>query len=156
MQSPPYGIDSTGKRAEDAVALGEQQVIDQVAPGATFEHAVCRYSDPGFNSPGINTDVKIFTGDAGIAQATALFDREETAAKRLGVDYADVPALGDDAFAWYFEPELYLAARSGNAYVVVRTTPGPEATATFDKLQPLRQQIPALTPVMTDALNALR
>ncbi|WIM93199.1 hypothetical protein ACTOB_005171 [Actinoplanes oblitus] len=138
------------------MAPGEQQAIDRVAPGATFEHAVCRYSDPAFDRPGAKADWKIFSGGAGMTQAKEFFDRERAAATGFGVDYADVPGLKSEAFAWYYQPELYVAARSGNAYVVVLTTPGPEAAKDFDKLQPLQQQVPALTTIMKDVLTALR
>jgi hypothetical protein len=158
LTAPPFGVASKGKRTISYVAPGEQETLDKVVPGAVFDEATCTYTAPGEASPLIKTDIKIFSGAAGATQVTAWFQSERSASSQIGggVDNADVPGLADGAFALYFEPALHLHARSGNAFVSVQVLPGMENVRTFDKLQPLQQQLPALTAVMKDLLTSLQ
>jgi hypothetical protein len=151
-------VAANGKRITSSVAPGEQATLDKVVPGAALDGVTCEYAVPGQASPLITADIKIFGGDGGATQATAWFQSEKSAAARVGgggVDNADVPGVADGAFALYFEPELHLGARSGNAYVSVVVLPSAEVAQTFDKVQPLQQQVPALTAVATDVLAGL-
>ncbi|MCU7731105.1 hypothetical protein ODJ79_45960 [Actinoplanes sp. KI2] len=154
LTSPPYGVASKGKRVADYVAPGERETLDKVVPGAVFDDTSCRYTAPGKVSPLITARIRIFSGAAGAATATTWFESERSASSQIGG--ADAPGLADGAFAVYFEPALHLDARSGNAYVSVEVLPGMENIRTFDKLHPLQQQLPALTPVMKDLLASLQ
>jgi hypothetical protein len=158
LTAPPYGVAPTGKRVPSWVATGEQEILDRVIPGASFEQATCEYTVADQPIPSVSADIKIFGGEAGTAEATAWFESEKAASSQLGggVDNAEVPDLADGAFALYFEPTLHLKTRSGNAYISVSFKPGTEAVQTFDKLQPLQQQIPALVVVMKDVLTGLK
>jgi len=158
LTAPPYGVGAKGKRYPPYVAPGDQTVLDRVVPGASFDQAYCSYKIAGSDLPIVSADVRIFRGANGASQVDTLFQSENAAAKRLaGPDYADVPQLGDGAFAtFYFETHLQLTARSSNAYIRVAVSLDPETVKSFDVLQPLPPQVPALSAVMTDVLAELR
>jgi hypothetical protein len=116
LTAPPYGIDAHGKGYPDYIAPGEQDVLDKVIPGASFDQTYCSYKAAD----------------------------------------ADLPVLGADAFASYFQSQLHMTARSGNAYIVIQVLLDKQVTKTFDVLQPLPPQVPALSKVMTDLLAELQ
>ena len=156
LTAPPYGIDAHGKGYPDYIAPGEQDVLDKVIPGASFDQTYCSFKTAGADLPVLGADVRIFRGANGASQVDTLFQVEKSAAKKIaGVDYADAPQLGDDAFAWYFQSQLHMTARSGNAYIVIQVLLDKQVTKTFDVLQPLPPQVPALSKVMTDLLAEL-
>ncbi|MBG0569013.1 hypothetical protein [Actinoplanes aureus] len=158
LTAPPYELVANGKRTSTYVSPGEQKLLGEVVPGAALDQTTCQYSEAGTLSPSAVASIKIFAQETGAMQATAWFQSEKSASSRLGggVDFADVPGLADEAFALYREPSLRLAARSGNAYVFIQVMPGEKASRSFDKLQPLQHQLPALTAVMTDVLTGLQ
>ena len=156
LRSSPYGISPSGERSASHVSPGEQDMLDEVAPGAQFDKATCQYSALSGLTPNITAYLTVFRGERGATQAQAMFEKVRSAKSTYRMDYAEVPGPGDSAFAWYFEPDMYVAARSGNAYVTIRVVPGAQASETFDKLQPLEQQIPALAAVRTDVLTTLQ
>jgi hypothetical protein len=158
LTAAPYGLAAQGKRAATGAAPGEQQYLDKVVPGAVIERTACHYWAAAGGLPAVETTIMIFGGNAGATQTDAWFQSQRSAASRVGgsADYTDVPGIADGAFALYSDISLRLTARSGDAYVTVNVLPGEEISRTFDKLQPLRQQVPALTAVMTDTLTGLR
>lgn len=156
LTAAPYGIPAQGKLSPGYTPPGEQAVLDQTVPGATIDLTTCQYSVGKGATPGLRVTLRVFRGDTGAAQSDKLFQTDRSAAKSLGgVNYADAPRLGDAAYAWYDEANLFVAARTANAYVVIRVSPSQEAKQKFDLQQPLQQQVPALTAVMNDVLAGL-
>ena len=157
LSVPQLGVEATGKRLPGRTVPEEQPVLDRLVPGAQMDHVVCQYSRLNSTSPGIVIDVRAFRGQNGPAEATAVGEAEQVSTSGSYPDFVTVPAAGDNGgFAWYDAPEYCLAARSGNAYVVIAVNTGAGAAQGIDGRKALQKQVPTLTAIMADAVDALR
>ncbi len=98
-------------------------------------------------------------GADGYARTEQDYRRERAAAGRLvSFDVADMPQVGDAAFAMYDQGTWILSvrARSGNATMTMDIIVGSEVAKSWSVTAPLQQQVPALAAVTKDVLGSLR
>ncbi|MBM2623798.1 hypothetical protein JIG36_50750 [Actinoplanes sp. LDG1-06] len=98
-------------------------------------------------------------GAEGVATSEQQYTAERTAASQMGgADFADVPDVGDAAFAWYDQStwQVWLRARSSNATVTVRLHAGRNEASGWNVEAPLQQQLPTLTQLLEEAVDGLR
>ncbi|WP_127500522.1 hypothetical protein [Actinoplanes solisilvae] len=136
LSAPPFGIEAKGKWVPGR-------------PQGAYDQVDCQYSSPASADAGMYVVGRVFPGED---QSKTFAADEQTGWAADGDEYMVVPDVGDGGFAWYAESSLCLAARSGTAYVVVAVAPGQP----LDDPEPVREHLPALKALMTDALTALR
>ncbi|WP_306216461.1 hypothetical protein, partial [Actinoplanes sp. RD1] len=112
LTSPPYGLGARGKRLEPFVAPAQQEQLDKLAPDAAVDSATCQYKATAGALPLLLSDVMLFRGAAGATQAEAVY-RQNHDAVAGSIDFAEVPGLGDGAFAYFSLNALHVKVRSG-------------------------------------------
>jgi hypothetical protein len=147
LRDPPYGVSARGKL-----------VAPKTVDNAEQYEVRCNYPAPAA-LPLLSIDVLIARGVDGYARTEQDYRRERAAAGRLvSFDVADLPQVGDAAFAMYDQATWILSVRtrSGNATVTMEIIVGSEVAKSWSVTAPLQQQVPALAAVTKDFLGSLR
>jgi hypothetical protein len=146
LVDPPYGLAAKGK----PYTAGAVDTAERL-------EARCDYAAPG-SQPLLTLHVSIDRAADGAARTEQNYLTERSAAAALpGFDVADVPGLGDAAFATYDQGtwSVLAKARTGNAVVVAQLLAGRDVAESWDVSAPLQQQMPTLSGAMRDFLTGL-